>query len=611
MLLELVIRNWALIDSLNVSFEGGLNIITGETGAGKSIIVGAISFLLGAKADAEVIRTGCEEASVSAVLKLPDYVPPELASWFAERDIAPDNSSDGASSAGGEIIVRRVIRRNGRGSIFIQNIPVNRNDLEECMSFLFDIHGQHAHESLLRPINHRKYLDRFAGLEEQAAAFNALFRELQDKRKIAENAITSEKERAARQEILSYIIDEIEKAALKPGETRTLEAESSRLASFEKLAGYIETAYETFCGSASALPLIRKTQSAMQQAASLDGALESLAERISSLFYEAEDISRELKDYRANLSFDPERLEQVEERLAFINKLKKKYAAKPDAREGELALASVEDLILERKAEAERELDALSQSEENREALKKEITALERTLFEKARILSAGRSAAAAELSSRISVILKALGMPAARFGVRLEAKGGSKIDDGGLAGGAAQSTPFVIGPYGADDVEFLFSANLGEEERELARIASGGELSRVMLAIKTALVAAANAPAESVPADGISAGDTSAGTLIFDEIDTGIGGEVAIAVGDYLSQIGAAKQIFCVTHLAVIAAKADNHLKVEKKERDGRTVTQLRTLQAGERREEIARLLSGDLSGAALAHADKLLERR
>jgi DNA repair protein RecN (Recombination protein N) len=197
--------------------------------------------------------------------------------------------------------------------------------------------------------------------------------------------------------------------------------------------------------------------------------------------------------------------------------------------------------------------------------------------------------------------------MPAARFGVRLEAKGGSagsiNAGVGVNAGGGAEPAAFVIGPYGADDVEFLFTANLGEAEKELARIASGGELSRVMLAIKTALVSPVHA--------GASYADTSAGTLIFDEIDTGIGGEVAIAVGDYLARMGAAKQIFCVTHLAVIAAKADNHLKVEKKERDGRTITQLRTLPAGERREEIARLLSGDLSGAALAHADELLERR
>ncbi|MDR0540575.1 MAG: DNA repair protein RecN [Spirochaetaceae bacterium] len=594
MLLELTVRNYALVDSLSVSFDRGLNIITGETGAGKSIIVGALSFLLGAKADGDVIRAGCEEASVSAVLGIPPIPGSELACWLAERDIVPETGIP----EDGELIVRRSLRRNGRGSIFIQNTPVSRSDLADCMALIFDLHGQHAHESLLRPANHRKYLDRFAVLEDEAVAFNALFRELQDKRKRAESAVISEKERQARREILQFAVEEIEKAALKPGESRELEAESSRLVSFEKLAGHIESACENFCegGGAqiAALPLIRKTHSAAGAAAALDTGLSALANRVSDLFYEAEDIAQELKTYRANLSFNPERLEQVEERLAFINKLKKKYAAAP----AEGALSS-EDAILAYKTEAETEIDALSRTEENREALKKEITALEKTIFEKAKSLSAKRAAAGVDLSRRISAILTRLGMPGARFSVRLEPKNSAETGGPELLPPERPSANFVIGPYGADDVEFLFSANAGEGERELARIASGGELSRVMLAIKTALV-----PAES------SAADASADTLIFDEVDTGIGGEVAIAVGDYLAQIGEVKQIFCVTHLAVIASKAHNHLKVEKKEQNGRTITQIRPVRAEERREEIARMLSGDISDAALVHADELLEK-
>ena len=645
MLLELSVRNYALIDSLSVSFESGLNIITGETGAGKSIIVGAISFLLGAKADADVIRGGCDEASVSARLSV-SGANVELAAWLAGREIEPED---------GELLVRRHLKRNGRNSIFMQNAPVTRGDLAECMAMLFDIHGQHAHESLLRPASHRKYLDHFAGLEPEALEFNDIFRELSAKRKLLENSAVSAKEREARKELLSYAIDEIEKAALKSGESRELEAESGKLASFEKLAGCIENACEAFCDSeAAALPLVRRANNALENAAALDSGLSALDGRLSDLYYEAEDIAQELKSYRESLSFDPQRLEYVEERLALINKLKKKYGAAP-ARAGaagvsanfkdatfqeaeQQAAALPEDAILAYKTAAEAELEGLSSTEENKEILQNEIAALEKTIYEQARALSAKRSKAGAELSARITAILRHLGMPAAAFSVSLEQKSGRQAASGG--GAAAGGAAFVIGPYGADDVEFLFTANKGETARELARIASGGELSRVMLAIKTALTVSGgladdglDAYGAAQTADGGGAGGESelpftggrggtagggvaadgnedAETLIFDEIDTGIGGEVAGAVGAYLAKIGGIKQIFCVTHLAVIAARAHNHLKVEKHQQNDRTITQMRTLNGAERRQEIARMLSGNASEAALVHAEELLRK-
>ncbi|MDR2602859.1 MAG: DNA repair protein RecN [Spirochaetaceae bacterium] len=603
MLLELTVRNYAIIDSLSVSFENGLNIITGETGAGKSIIAGAIGFLMGAKADAGVVRSGCEEASVSAVISV-DEKNAELSGWLREREIKVED---------GELIVRRSIKTSARGAIFIQNIPVSRSDLAECMGMMFDIHGQHDHESLLRPASHRKYLDHFAGIEGETQSFNAVFHELSEKRKMMENSAVSEKERAERKEILSYAVNEIENAALKSGESRELEAESAKLSSFEKLAGFIETACETFClGAVSAVSLTRKASSALNSASALDAGLSLLDGRLSNLYYEAEDAAGELKNYRESLSFDPQRLELVEDRLNAINRLKKKYAAETD---GKSAFFSVEDAILAYKTRAEAEIDDLSRTEENKESLKKEAEALEKTILSMAASLTEKRKKAGNRLSERITHILRRLGMKDANFSVSLERKGGE-------AGSGASNV--VIGAFGADDVEFLFSANSGEEPRELSRIASGGELSRVMLAIKTALVSSGAEAAVAGEENDFPAGNGFLGreenesargsggaqTLIFDEIDSGIGGETAAAVGDYLYRIGKIKQIFCVTHLAVIAVRAANHLKVEKKQMNGRTVTEARPLNYKERREEIARMLSGSVSDTALAHADELLEK-
>jgi DNA repair protein RecN (Recombination protein N) len=285
--------------------------------------------------------------------------------------------------------------------------------------------------------------------------------------------------------------------------------------------------------------------------------------------------------YRDGLKSDPARLEELEERLALLYRLRKKYSA------------AGEDALLAYREAAEAEIAALSGAEENRDKLKAEITALEKEIAARAAVLSAKRAAAARRLGQGISTIIANLGMPNARFQAALNAKGKNP-----------ESGALVMGPWGADNVEFLISANAGEPLKELAKIASGGELSRVMLAIKTIL-----AGVDGSNRNG--GGDTSPETLIFDEIDTGIGGEVALAVGDYLAKIGALKQIFCVTHLAAIAVRADNHLKVEKHSDNGRTATTVSVLHGGARREEIARMLAGDSGAkAALAHADALLSK-
>jgi DNA repair protein RecN (Recombination protein N) len=552
MLEELSIRNFALIENLSLSFDRGFTVLSGETGAGKSIIVGALSFLLGAKADANSIRSGAEETSVSAAISV-NAKNDEARAWLTQRDILLDED---------RLVVRRNLKTSGRGSMYIQNVPLTRNELAEFMALLFDLHGQHTHESLLRRENHRKYLDRFALLETETTAYNERFLELAEKKKAFEAKLSSAREREEQLEILRYAIEEITSAAPKSGEIRELENEAARLGDFEKLAEQVNNAAGSFFDDeVSVLSLARRTRPALESAVAIDESLATLRKRVDDLYYEAEDIASEFRAYREELTYDPRRLEEVEERLALLYRLKKKYGNGDEA------------ALLRYRAEAEAEIDALSHAEENREKLKEEIAALEKDIATRAISISAKRKAAALRLGSTVGEVLGRLGMPAARFLVTVK------------------TSP--VGPWGMDEVNFLISANKGEPEKPLARIASGGELSRIMLAIKTAL----------------SGADTLE-TLVFDEIDTGIGGEVAITVGEYLARISALKQIFCVTHLASIAVRADNHVKVVKTSEGERTITSVKELRSKEQREEIARMLSGDAGTAALAHADDLLAK-
>ena len=588
MLEELSIKNFALVDSLTIPFDSGFSVLTGETGAGKSIIVGSISFLLGSKADTEVIRSGCDEAGVSAIVAIANNNR-DARQWLALRDIELDDS---------RIVVRRSVKSSGRSSIYIQNVPVTRGDLAEFMGFLFDLHGQHNHESLLRKETHRLYLDRFSGLEDEAHAFNRVFSELAEKRKALEASLSSERDRDARLEILHFAVDEITKADPKNGEIKELEAESQRLGDFEKLSEQSAAASQAlYDDEPSLLSLARRSRTALEHAASIDTSLSPLLKRIEDLYYEAEDLAQEFRSYLDALSYDPQRLEEVDERLSLLYRLKKKY--RPSEGNSELPnMLSDEESILAYKTEAVAEIEALSATEENRGKLKTAIAALERELASKAQALSAKRKEGAKRLSSGITTILSRLGMPNASFAAQVQGKGSAAPE---------KSAALICGPWGADDVEFMISANAGEPLKELARIASGGELSRVMLAIKTILCG-------TDTGEHASGASADAETLVFDEIDTGIGGEVALSVGEYLALIGGGKQIFCVTHLASIAVRADNHLKVEKKVVNDngkeRTVTGVFSLDAERRRQEIARMLAGESGAAALAHADELLAK-
>lgn len=559
MLEELIIKDFALIDNLSVDFDRGLNILSGETGAGKSIVVGAIGFLLGGKAEVESIRDGCEETSVAAILKI-DLANADARAWLSSKEISLEDE---------RIRLRRTLKKNGRSSAYIQEIPVSRTELVEFSAFLFDIHGQHEHQALLRSDSHRRYLDRYAGIEDEVRDFSALFYSLAEKRKSHQDMKDNASGREQKIELLRFAVDEIRGAAIQPGEISELEAEAKRLAAYERLAGLISSISEQmFDGEGSLLTVLRRTKGQMEAVVAIDPSLADNARRLDTAYYEFEDISDQIREYRDDLRYDPARLEEIESRLSFLHKLKKKYGPNEEA-------------ILQFAESAESELGALSRIEEDEESLLREIAEIEKLLTKKAADLSRKRRLAADALGGKITEILNGLGMKKARFLISTDKKDSS-------SGGQ------LCGPWGIDNIEFLIAPNLGEPMRELVRIASGGELSRVMLAIKTVL-----AKSDTVE------------TLIFDEIDTGIGGEVALSVGNHLSALGKDRQIFCITHLASIAVRADNHLKVIKSIELGRTTTRVVAVEPKSRREEIARMLAGDAAdSAALAHADELLAK-
>jgi DNA repair protein RecN (Recombination protein N) len=563
MIEELSVRDFALIERLSVSLGGGLTILSGETGAGKSLLIGAIGFLLGFKADTGVIRTGAEEALVTGVIDASKS--PEAIAWLEGRGLETED---------GRVLLRRSIKANGRGSVFIQNQPALRADLVALSSLLVDLHGQHEQQSLLLPENHRRLLDRFAGIEGDVISFGERFAELCSKRKAFESALASEKERVREMEFLHYAVDEISKAKLKKDEEGELEAEERLLSEHEKLFAAVDAGHESLRaegsdeGSGGALSNLRHLRACLETAQGIDPALADLSRRADDAYYELEDIADSLRSYSSGLKFSPERLEEIESRLAEIQKLKKKYGS------------SIEEILVRLEEDRER-LSHLETWEEDKEGLAAEIAELEAKVLAQALRLSEKRTASAASLQGKIEAILRTLGMPNARFLVRI----GRKEPEGGKP---------VVGPFGVDEVEFLIAPNPGESPKPLARIASGGELSRVALAAKTIL-------AESDTVD----------TLIFDEVDAGIGGEVAVAVGEHLAALGRARQVLCITHLASIAARADNHYRVEKEVAEGRTATRLSRMDGRARAEEIARMLAGDPDEeASVAHAIELLRK-
>ena len=563
MLEDLTIKDFAIIDCVTIDFNKGFTVLSGETGAGKSILIGAVSFLLGGKAEVSQIRAGCHEASVTGTFYFsPDTDMSEAALWLNEHGIELEEN---------RIILRRFIKDTGKSSAWIGNVPVTRADLAEFSSFLIDIHGQHEHQSLMKVPEHRKFLDARAGLVEEVKHFTSVYSELVEKRRLLQKMNSSDSERLRKIDMYEFAVKEIEEANLKPDEDIALEDEENRLSSYEKLFSGIEAIKSTLDGAdSSVVPLLKKIRRESQLVSSLDKSLVSLDGRIESSFYELSDICEEYENYARKLVFDPVHLQEVQDRISLIYNLKKKYASSSSA-----SLKEVFDYYENAKSE----LEKLGAGAESREELEKNVSELEKNVYVLAKSISDKRKTAAANMSSEVESLLKQLGMNGTRFSVGINEKPGNDVEQ-------------RCGPYGMDNIEFLISANPGSPMLPLAKIASGGELSRVMLALKT-----------------IFAQNDAVQTLVFDEIDTGIGGEIAVAVGKHMQNLAKNRQILCITHLASIAVYADNQIKIEKGVVNGKTASNVHPVTGEDRVGEIARMLSGDsVSPESLEHARSML---
>jgi len=553
MLRELTIRNLAVIEQVSVVFHEGFHVLTGETGAGKSIVIDALALAAGGRGAADMIRYGSDRAEVEALFDLP----PKHPVWDTLEKIGI-----GADPAE-PLLIRREIQSQGKSSARINGQQVTMSMLREVGEHLINLHGQHEHQSLLRTERHLEWLDQFAGetISGEKAEYAAQFRRYQETLK--ERRELEEKSRQGMQmlDLYRFQIEEIGSARLKPGEDESLAEERRKLSHAEKLSDAVTEAYDLLYGS-KGLVSLSKALSRLQDIQKVDPAkLDPLVEQLQSAYYAAEDASFQLRDYRENIEFNPQRLEQIEQRLDLLHGMKRKY--------GE----SVEEILAYRERIAG-ETDRL----DNREERLRELTAMEAELLEdlnvKAARLTSIRQRAGQVLAEAIVKELNELHMGRSVFEVKLE--------QGALSA------------QGADSAEFLLSTNPGEPPKPLAKIASGGEMSRVMLALKAIF-----ARIDRIP------------VLVFDEVDTGVSGRAAQAVGEKLARLSGSCQVFAITHLPQVACMADHQYEIRKdvSEEAGRTVTSVHELQGDERVEELARLLGGvEVTERTRHHAQEML---
>lgn len=532
MLRQLHIQKLALVDELELNLDPGFNVLTGETGAGKSILVGALDLILGGRARPGAVREGAAEALVEALFELPEPMTEAL-------------SAQGFSIPEGELLVRRVIPRAGRARVYLNGQLATLRTLGILRQVL-DLSSQHEHLSLLKPEQHLGLLDAFGGLESKVALVGRAHAEVQLRARALEALQVDEAERARREDYLQYALGELEALALVPGELAELEAERRRLGAAQSLIeGAREAEARLYSGEGAAVDQLGRVGRSLEQLAGLDPGLSGLSQALSGVLAELEEVARGLSSYHAGLEASPARLEQVDDRLAELRRVLRKYGGQEEA-------------LLSAWAELKEEREQREHGSERAEALTAALTEAEAQLSSAAARLSSARRAVVRRLERALVRELRELSLPKTRLAVQL--------------------TPLdAPGPRGAESVELRLSSNPGEPLLPLSRIASGGELSRVLIAVKRAL-----------------SHRHAVGSYVFDEVDTGIGGAVADVVGAKLAQIGAQSQVLAVTHLAPVAAYATAHFRVEKRQRAGRTVTTVRRLTEGEQVEELARMLGG-----------------
>ncbi|HIJ80325.1 MAG TPA: DNA repair protein RecN [Desulfuromonadales bacterium] len=548
MLTDLTIKNIAIIDTLQISFREGLTVLTGETGAGKSIIIDAVGLIMGGRATADLIRSGEEEAAVEALFDISGLP-------FIRQHVAA-----AGLDSGNELLIRRSISRSGKNRIHINGNMATLTQLADIAPRLINIYGQHDSQILLKPDNHLRLLDSYAALGTERDEFARLFQRLNSLRESIAGRDAAEREAAQHIDLLSYQSDEISRASLKSGEDQQLEEQRRLLANAEKLACGSGDAFERlYGGDGPILGHLRRISASISELATIDPALQGAASSLDSAFLQLEDAAITLRDYSSKIEADPTVLQQIDDRLDLINRLKKKYA--PDI-----------NGILTLKESLDRELQRLQEMQDSRGDLEAECGRLETELKQRGSKLSAARTKAAGKLKLALESEAHQLAMKGAVIEPALEALTEPRSS-------------------GFERVEFLFSPNPGEVPRPLARVASGGELSRLMLAIKQVL------PDSDVP------------TLVFDEVDTGIGGATSELVGRKLKKVASRQQVLCITHLPQVAVFADQQLRVEKAVEGGRSATRITELDKNDRTGEIARMLAGSkITDSALKHAAEML---
>lgn len=568
MLRELHIRNFVLIDELNLEFDPGFNVLTGETGAGKSIIVDALNLLLGERVRGDLIRPGSEEATVEAVF--------ETANPRNRKRLESALKNFGLESDSDGLFIKRSIRRDGRGRCYVNSSPTQLKVLDELGNLLVDIHGQHEHQSLLHGEVYMDFLDAYAGLESSAESVRRRFEELQEIEKQIVRLEEAQRERRRQEDQLRFQIKEIEEAALVPGEDEELDADRRRLQYAGRLAENTEVIQSLLIeGTEERQPILdglAEVQRRLKDILEVDATLSQLERDLSVALIQIEEVGREVASYGQAVENDPARLEQVEERLHLIRHLKSKYGA------------GIEE-ILHYLKQAQQQLEELESAEESLADLTVRREAAIRRFVEEAVGLSHHRQKAAVKLSRAVTRELKELGMEHGRFMVQLEALGESgvilQVDE----------KSYRASWRGIDHVEFLVHTNPGQEPGVLRQVASGGEISRIALAIKTVLASV-----------------DQVGSLVFDEIDSGIGGNIADVIGSKFRKVAAERQVICITHLPQIAGKGHRNFRVTKSVGDGRTQSRVELIEGEQLEQEIARMLGDESSSDSLNYARKLI---
>jgi len=552
MLSLLHIENIAVISQADITFDRGFNVLTGETGAGKSIVIDSIGAIMGERTSRDLVRTGAKSARVSALFR--DL--PKL-SWFEEQGVGPDED--------GELLIERAIQADGKNVCRVNGRPLLVTQLRELGRQLVNVHGQHDGQQLLDEECHLGYLDSFGGTEKDLEAFSLAYAQVRDLRRERDRLKMDDGEKARRMDTLTYQIDELERAGLREGEEEELSQRREVLRNAERLTDAVDGAWQVLTGGEDgegAVSLLTEAENRLAQGGRYSGDLKELSEKAAQLRCDADDLAELVRDLRGTLDFYPGELDEVEERLDKLYRLKKKYG------DSEAAMLA----YLEK---CHQELDAIQFSEDRLNRLEQELKRAIAKAEELGRKLSDRRHKAAEKLAGRIQSELSQLDMPKVQFQVEF----------------APKDAPDGMDATGMDTVRFLMSANVGEALKPINKIASGGELSRIMLALKNVL-----AETEQVT------------TLIFDEVDTGVSGRAAVKVAQKLFEVSKGRQVLCVTHLPQIAAMGDVHFSVEKGEAEGRTFTRVERLGRAQRREELARLSGGQTTAVMLEGAEELL---